>query len=362
MYRAISAVVRRGAAGLALVAAGCGGMAVGPDGAVPMGNPGTGPGGGHNVNCGGASFPANATIYQDISGAALDVESASIISALDASGYADSGSQQNLGIDVSFELNCADSGVTRRDFVRDSGYPNDCDTSPVPVPDGGRIEGSTNYECSGDCHLLVYQTGRLYELYQANITGGLAVGGTFTGGCLAVWELGHDYWDPSQQSPNYSRGDHCDGGNAADLPIAPLLLTEQELEDAVAHDGIIHHALRFTIKNNRIRSDSYVHPATHMGFGSNTGGPRTMPYGTRLRLRGDYNLATLSSDKSRVVARTLQHYGMYLADGGNIFISATTDVTGANVSALRPRDFEMVDGGRRIGWHDYSCGHVPITN
>jgi serine/threonine-protein kinase len=118
--------------------------------------------------------------------------------------------------------------------------------------------------------------------------------------------------------------------------------------------------------NSRIRSTAYVHPATHYGFGGTTGGPTTLPTGARLRLRGDYPLDTLPNDAARVVARTLQHYGMYLADGGNIFISATTDtadlIGNSIVGALRPHDFAMVGGGRRVGRHDYDCGHLPITN
>jgi hypothetical protein len=57
---------------------------------------------------------------------------------------------------------------------------------------------------------------------------------------------------------------------------------------------------------------------------------------------------------------------MYLTDGGNIYISATTDaadvVGGSALGAIRPRDFEMVAGGQRIGRHDYDCDRTPITN
>jgi len=31
------------------------------------------------------------------------------------------------------------------------------------------------------------------------------------------------------------------------------------------------------------------------------------------------------------------------------------------MAALLPRDFEMVNGGRRIGPHDYDCARTPIT-
>jgi len=357
-------------AALALVVApalACGGGETGVDAGVPMGDPATGPGGGFNVTCGHSSFPSNATLYQDISAAPLDVESATIMSALDKRSWGDPGDRPTLGIDFSFEINCAAVSVLRRTYTQVGDNQPDCDLAAVPLVIDGKIEGASDYDCSGgDCHLIVYQGTRLYELYQASVTGGAAIGGTFTGGCLAIWDLTRDYWGPANTSPNYSRGDACDGGTASDLPIAPMLLTSEEMTAAMAGDGIIHHALRFTIKNNRIRSSGYVHPATHYGFGGTTGDADTLPTGARLRLRSDYNLASLPNDAARVVARTLQHYGMYLVDGGNIYISATTDlsalISGSAVGALQPRDFEMVGGGRRIGSHDYSCHRTPVTN
>jgi hypothetical protein len=56
---------------------------------------------------------------------------------------------------------------------------------------------------------------------------------------------------------------------------------------------------------------------------------------------------------------------MYLSDGGNIYVSATTDavdlINNAILTALKPSDFEMVDGGTRIDAASQDCGHVPIT-
>jgi hypothetical protein len=354
-----------GVAGAMAVAA-CGGMS-GGEIAPSAGDPATGPGGGHNLTCGGASFPPDATFYQDISAAAVDAESAKIVGALDGRGWGDAGGRQTLGVDFSFAINCAAAGIARRAFTQNGNNQPDCDLAPVPLPPGGAIEGASTYDCpDGDCHLIVYQGSRLYELYQARVTGGAATGGTFTGSCLAIWDLTRDAWSPANASPAYSRGDTCDGGTAADLPIGPMLLTAQELAAALTGDGVIHHALRFTIKANRIRSTAYVHPATHCGCGGDTGGADTMPTGTRLRLRGDYDLASLPNDAARVVARTLQRYGMYLVDAGNSYISATTETSGmiANsaVAALRPRDFEMVGGGLRIGPRDYQCTRTPITN
>jgi serine/threonine-protein kinase len=282
-----------------------------------------------------------------------------ILDALQASGWGDSGKRQTLGIDFSFEINVADPSVPRRSFTQDPGALPDCDTAPVPLVPGGRTEGSDNYACSGgDCHLIVFQGTRLYELYQANVTSGVATAGDFSGACLVVWDLTRDYWKP-QAAPNFSRGDGCNGADAGDMPIAPLLLTADEL---AAKE--VKHALRFTMSNNRIRSGVYVHPTTHIGGPS--GGSDTLPYGARLRLRADYDLASLPNDAARAVAKALQTYGMFLADGGNIFVSATTSASdaigGSALGALAPKDFEMIDGGPRIDWHSQNCTRTPVTN
>jgi hypothetical protein len=315
---------------------------------------GSGPGG-------ALAFPASAPFYPDISQAALDGESTKLIAALQAIGWGDDGNRTQLGIDFSFNINVADAGLARRAFTKAPGfYSPDCDTAPVPLPPGGKGEGVANYACSGgdDCHLFVYQSTRLYELYQSNITGGAATGGTFTATCLVVWDLTKDYWVP-KAPPDYSRGDGCTGADAAGLPMTPLVLTKQDLMS-----GSVKHALRFTIDNNRIAETMYVHPATHLG--GPTGGTDMLPYGARLRLRGDYDLASLPNANARIVAKALQTYGMYLADGGNIYISATADasdlINNSILSALKPSDFQMVDGGTRIAAENQDCKHVPITD
>ena len=323
-------------------------------GAGAAGGGATGTGGGSTM-AGPNMFPASSTIYQDISGAAVDSESTAILTALQTSGWG-----TGLGIDVSFTILTADPSVARRTFDS-SGDEPDCDTAPIPLPSGGNIEGNPDYHCAdgGDCHLLVYQGTRLYELYQADVSNGSTTGGTFTGGCEVVWDLTHDYWQP-MAPPTFSRGDHCNGADAADLPMAALILTSADVTS-----GEITHAMRLTMPNPLIQQSVYVHPATHIGGPSGVG-PTFLPYGARLRLRGDYDLSTLPSDEARTVARALQKYGMFLADGGSVFISATVDVEDViETSALRSlkaTDFQMVDGGSRYTWSDYQCQRTPVTN
>ncbi len=327
--------------------------AAGSAGAAPSAGAGGAP------QTGMGPFPSSAPFYQDISKATPDAQSAAIMDALNKRGWGDDPNRTTLGVDFSFNINLADANVARRAFTKSATfYSPDCDTSAVPLPAGGKGEGVDNYACTGDdCHLLVYQGTRLYELYQSNITGGMATGGTFKATCLVVWDLSKDYWVP-QNPPNFSRGDGCTGADAAGLPMAPLILTKEDLAS-----GTVKHALRFTIDNNRIAASVYVHPATHLG--GPTGDTNTLPYGARLRLRGDYNLASLPNDHARAVAKALQTYGMYLSDGGNSYVSATTDasdlINNAILTALKPSDFQMVDGGTRIDAASQDCKHVPIT-
>ena len=56
---------------------------------------------------------------------------------------------------------------------------------------------------------------------------------------------------------------------------------------------------------------------------------------------------------------------MFLADGGNIYISATDDIADAvspsALSSLQPSDFEIVDGGTRIDYPKGNCTRTSIS-
>ena len=93
-------------------------------------------------------------------------------------------------------------------------------------------------------------------------------------------------------------------------------------------------------------------------YGTETTGPEGAPYyGAHLRLRRDYPVQELSAG-AQVVARALQHYGMYHADGGNIALTAQSDrhTTAKWEELLGPRDladltvedFEVIDHGAPI--------------
>jgi hypothetical protein len=258
-------------------------------------------------------------------------------------------------IDFSIEVLHADSSAPMTTFTTTGDFfTPDCDHVPVPIPAGGAIEGETGYACTqdGDCHLIVVHepTHKLYEMWRADIQGA-----TFNGGCLVVW-------DQTKTYPPNERGDQCTSADAAGYPIAPLLFSADEVKA-----GEIKHAIRFILPNDRIRHGVYVHPATH-STGPTAGGNDTPPYGAHLRLRADFPLATLPNDGARVVARALQKYGMFLADGGNIALTAQSDrfttakwsglLAPRDLSKLKVSDFQMVEGGTRIAYTG-DCVRLP---
>jgi hypothetical protein len=312
------------------------------DGSTPGGSPTPAP---SSTAPTASYFPAEAVWYRDVSTAALDPESAVVISYLDRVGWG----LGRMQIDFSIEVLAADAGTPLRAFTpTEDHFRPDCDLDPVPVPPGGALEGEEGYECrgDGDCHLIVEDRARmkLFEMWRGDIRGD-----AFRGGCLAVWDMTRVY-------PPSGRGEQCTSADAAGFPIAPLLFDADEVAA-----GRIDHAIRFILPNATIRAREYVHPATH-GTRATSGPPGAPPYGARLRLRADYPLASLPNEGARTVARAMQRHGMLLSDAGRVALTARSDrftrakwagLLGAvDLAALHPRDFEMIAAGDR----------VPLTN
>lgn len=280
-------------------------------------------------------------MYQDITNAPVRSDSATVTQWLETHGSWGSG---QMRIDFSIEVLQKPPSTPYLSFIPTGDfYDPDCDLVDVPVPSGGALEGENGYECvnDGDCHLIVVDCDahRLFEMWRANIAGGV-----FHGGCLAAWDMTRIY-GPS------GRGEQCTSADAGGFPIAPLLFTADEVEA-----GEIAHAIRFILPNARMRSGYYAHPGTHAGGPS---GPASAPvYGSRWRLKPSFNLNSLPNDAARTVARAMQKYGMVLADGGTIALTAQSDrfTTGKwtgllgsyDLSAIHPNDFEVLDDGPNV--------------
>lgn len=299
-------------------------------------------------------FPAGSIWCEDISDAPTAPDSDTVIAWLEQAGW---GNGDTFQIDFSFEVLEADASTPYVSFeATEDFYSPDCDWVEVPLPAGGALEGEQGYACEsdGDCHLIVAarDEDRLYEMWRAN-----QVGDQLYGGCLAVWDMTMIY-------PDEGRGDGCTSADAAGFPIAPLLFDADEVAA-----GSIDHAIRFILPNDHIRELIYVRPATH-STNATSGPAEAPPYGVHLRLRADYPVDSLPSEGAQVVARALQTYGMYLADGGQIVLTARSDrfttakwdglLGPLDLEALSPNDFEVIDHGPGIDWGTVDCNREPL--
>jgi hypothetical protein len=182
-------------------------------------------------------------------------------------------------------------------------YADESDPGPYPIPANAPIEGGSTSD--GDRHVLVIDDAActLYELYDAHAEGG---GASWHAGSGAVLD----------QRSNALRPDYWTSADAAGLPIYPGLVRYDE----VVGEGVIDHALRFTISTTQ---RGFIHPATH--FASSNTDANVPPMGARFRLKASYSCAALSAEV-RVICAALKQYGMIVADNGsNWFVSGQHD-------------------------------------
>jgi len=334
----------------------------------------------------GLYFPQASWIYTDITSAPTRANSAAMTAWLETNGGWGNGN--HFQIDTSFAILDADASTPRvAGYANDPmDYSGDCDPNVMmPVPAGGHVEGYPDYICPGrtagspndDCHMLVadFSSNSLFEAYQATYSGG-----NFYSTCTINWNMTKDVWGtppasgaalPPVAQRNWGVGRECTGPDAAGFPIAPLLFT---VGDVLS--GKVEHAIRFALPNARMQSAAvsgdkepvYVWPATHAG-GPEAYDANAPIYGTRWRLKANFDPTSRGLDPNNAVVKAvvygLQHYGMLLADGGEIALMAEDD---GNCSAtwdnlwgdpgshalygILPSDFDILDtGGTDAGWN-----------
>lgn len=213
-------------------------------------------------------------------------------------------------------------------------YASESDPGPYYIPANAPIEGGPN--SSGDRHVLVVDTDTctLYELYaaypQAN--------GAWKAGSGAIYRL----------TANALRTAGWTSADAAGLPILPGLARLDEVQAALAPGGLgyIPHALRFTVEDTQ---RAYVWPARH--YASDITDPNVPPMGARFRLKASFDISTYPP-QTRVILRTLQLYGMLVADnGGDWYVSGAPDPAWDNddlhsLGRVLGSNFEAVDQDR----------------
>jgi hypothetical protein len=215
-------------------------------------------------------------------------------------------------------------------------WPDESDEGPFPIPSDAPIEGG------GDHHVIVVQLdssapnglGKLYEIYDAE------------------WDEQRDRWTGQAAVFDLQGGDHQrpDGWTSADaagLPILPGLARYDEAEAAVATDGTLGHALRFTL-SQALTAMKAIGAASH--WADSIDGPAA--FGMHVRLRADFKISDDFSPETRVIINTLKQYGMILADNGSDwYISGAPDERWDNdalhaLGQIRGRDFQVVDNDK----------------
>jgi hypothetical protein len=157
----------------------------------------------------------------------------------------------------------------------------------------------------------------------------------------------NDWWAGSgaifDLTSNALRPEGWTSADAAGLPIFPLLIRYDEVERAMATDGVIHHAIRFTVQRTR---RAYIWPARH--YASSSTNPYRPPMGLRFRLKANVDISGFTP-RMQVILRTMKKYGIIVSDnGGNWFFQGTHDDRWdddelGTLKNLHGRDFEVVD-------------------
>ncbi len=282
-------------------------------------------------------FPANNAWNQDISGAAVDPNSASYINFIGTtvSVHPDFGSGEYQGSYMGIPYSVVDSSQTPVNITFNA-YGDESDPGPMPIPANANIEGYPN-PGTGDRHVLVLDNNNcwLYELYGSSVN----TDGSWNAGSAAVWDL-QNY---TQRPLTWTSAD------AAGLPIFPGLIRYDE-----AASGQIAHAIRFTLQHS---TAAFVLPATH--WASNSSAQFAAPMGMRLRLKSSFDISSFSAT-NQVILKALKQYGMIMADNGSsMYISGAPDDRWDNndlhnLGSLNASDFEVVALGTV-----YTSGNLP---
>jgi hypothetical protein len=270
-------------------------------------------------------FPSDNPWNTDISNEDTDPNSDNIIAGIgnDFHLHPDFGTVwENAPIGIPYNLVGKDQPMKAMTFQ----YNSESDPGPYPIPPDALIESGS------DKHILVIDTInlKLYELFNAVKN----KDDSWKAGSGAVYDL----------TSNALRHDYWTSADAAGLPIFPGLVRYDE----VVKNGVINHALRFTVSNTR---NAFIHPATHAASSSNN--VNYPPMGMRVRLKAGFDITGFSPN-IQVILKALKKYGMFVADNGsNWYISGAPDSHWdddelGQLKTIAGKNFEVVKMGTVI--------------
>ncbi len=299
-----------------------------------LGTPTYGPNGGGLNNF--VPFPSTNLWNTNISGAAIDPNSATLIGAIAPATYLHPIFGEYAS-DGGIPHTVVDSSVTTPVGINVIDYATESEVVVAPYPAGDyvAIEGDPT-DCGGwpdtyigDNHTLVLDrhTCWIYETFQTNR-------------CNGLYDVASEtIWD----GVNYNaRPWGWTSGDAAGLSIFAGTLKYTE-----AASGTVSHAIRFTMEPTLGDSNGgyFVLPASHAASSTTTA--NLLPEGARLRLKSSVNISGYSAINQAILTG-LKNFGMILADnGGNLEPIGDTDPNWndsdlGNLHAITVSDFEVV--------------------
>jgi hypothetical protein len=254
--------------------------------------------------------------------------------------------------------NIVHGNSTPKSTVVIDAYADESDTGQVPIPSGVVLEGDlqngprVGVDNRGDSHMIIYDVDNniVYEYYRASRPSENA-DGRWHADQQTIWDL----------KTNNFRTLGWTSSDAAGLSVlAGLVRPDEGLPVSQGGQGVINHAIRFTLRN-AIILDQFIYPASHTANPGNNSVAFQPPMGARFRLKASVDISTLNP-QAKIIAQAMKDYGMILADNGsNFFFSGATyavdhtnsrtltwndnDIQSSTtgLKRLRYADFEMVD-------------------
>src|SRR5262245_4375921 len=309
-------------------------------------------------------YPSSNPWNQRITGAPVAANSAAILNNI-ISSYSDGRLHPDFGQDshTSADLygipyNVVHGNSTPFVSVVLDAYADESDPIPAPIPLNAVIEGyfqngpQIGLDNRGDSHMLVYDVDNnvAYEFGRASRPSENADG---------RW---HAYQETVlDMKTNNFRTLGWTSVDAAGLSIlAGLVRPDEALPTSQGGQGVINHAIRFTLQNSIILNQ-YLYPASHVANPGNNNPGIQPPMGARFRLKAGVDISQMNP-QARIVAQAMKDYGMIVADNGsNFFFSGASYSVNANnqqiltwddndvqdsvygLKSLHFSDFEVVD-------------------
>jgi hypothetical protein len=300
-------------------------------------------------------FPADNPWNQNISQAPVTTNSAAIISKIGNGRFHPDFGQDYRATNGLYGIpyNVVHGNTAAKIHVVIDAYADQSDIQNCPVPANAVIEGdmdngpTVGLANRGDSHLLVWDedSNILYEFYQASRPSENA-DGQWHADSETIWDM----------KTNSFRTLGWTSADAAGLPILPGLARPDEgLPVAQGGQGIIRHALRFTLPNAVILNQ-YLFPGSHTANPGNNTRSNQPPMGARFRLKSSVDISTMNP-QARVIAQAMKDYGLIVADNGSAFF-----MTGASYSPDPSNHFSLTWDDNDIQSSTHGLKSLWFTN